>query len=80
MLKQTVPADRIVFVSHPHLQHLLPAGDAERWIDATRAAVRKVAPAHGALYFDSTAELSRRFAGIRRTTICTATCTSISRA
>jgi len=63
VLKQTVPGDRIVFISHPHFQHLLPPGNAERWNDATRSAVRKVATAHGALFFDSTPDLSRRFAG-----------------
>jgi hypothetical protein len=80
VLKQTVPADRIVFVSHPHLQHLLPPGNAERWNDATRAAVRKVATSHGALFLTARRTCRAASPAIHRTTTCTGTCTSISRA
>jgi lysophospholipase L1-like esterase len=63
VVRQSLPADRIVFVSHPHLEHLLPADDPRRWNDIVRSSVAKVAKAHGALYFDSTAELARHFDG-----------------
>jgi hypothetical protein len=63
VIGRTVPADRIVFISHPHLEHLLPPGHARHWNDIVRSSVAKVAKAHGALFFDSTPELARHFAG-----------------
>ena len=63
VIRQTVPADHIVFIAHPHLEHLLPPTDARRWNDIVRSSVAKVANAHGALFFDSTPELARHFAG-----------------
>ena len=63
VIRQSVSADRIVFIAHPHLEHLLPATDARHWNDIVRSSVAKVATAHGALFFDSTPELAQHFAG-----------------
>jgi lysophospholipase L1-like esterase len=64
VIRRSLPADRIVFISHPHLEHLLPADDPRRWNDIVRSTVARVAKAHGALVFDSTSELARHF-GVR---------------
>jgi lysophospholipase L1-like esterase len=63
VIRQTLPADRIVFISHPHLEHLLPPDDARHWNDIVRSRVAGIAAAHGAFHFDAAPELARRFAG-----------------
>lgn len=55
--------DRIIFINHPHLEHLQSDARGPIFNDLIRRTVQKVAMAHGAAFFDATPELTRRFAG-----------------
>ena len=52
----------IVFIRHPHLQHLTPQGKGFVWNGAIGAMVARVARAHGAQFFDA-APVFRQRAG-----------------
>lgn len=53
----------IVFIRHPHLEHLIPQGKDFVWNGAIGATVAQVARAHGAQFFDAVPVLRQRFGG-----------------
>jgi lysophospholipase L1-like esterase len=53
----------IVFIRHPHLEHLTPQGKGFVWNGAVGATVGQVAKAHGAQFFDAVPVLRQRFGG-----------------
>jgi lysophospholipase L1-like esterase len=63
ILPSMASADRIIFINHPHLEHLQSDAQGPIFNDLIRRTVRKVATAHGAAFFDATPELTQRFAG-----------------
>jgi hypothetical protein len=57
-----LPSNRhIVFIRHPHLQHLIPQGEDFVWNGAIGATVAQVARAQGARFFDAAPVLRERF-------------------
>jgi hypothetical protein len=64
VLTSHVPADRIVFIHHPQLPHLVAGPDGQpQWNNLVSSTVEAVVKARGALYFDAAPELRRRAAG-----------------
>ncbi|HTR85839.1 MAG TPA: hypothetical protein VMI56_15270 [Reyranella sp.] len=64
VLGREAGAGHVIFIHHPHLENLAPdPKDGRIWNDIVSSTVEKVAAEHGALFFDTTAELRRAFAG-----------------
>jgi hypothetical protein len=58
----TGDGSRVLFVFHPHLQHLKPDATTGRlWNDLVSSSVQKTAAANGFLFFNATETLRRRF-------------------
>ena len=55
--------DRILFIRHPHIEHLAGGEAGALWNDLAASTVRKVALANGARYFDATPDLRKVFGG-----------------
>ena len=52
---------RVLFIHHPHLQHLKPDAEGRVWNDLVSSSVQKTAVANGFLFFDATETLKQRF-------------------
>jgi len=59
VLSRSRGADDLVFIHHPHLEHLKSTGQA--FNDVVSAAVQEVASRHNVRYYDATADLSKEF-------------------
>ncbi len=59
VLARTGRRDSLIYVHHPHLEHLATTG--ETFNDVVSATLRKVAPRHGVRYYDATADLRAEF-------------------
>ena len=57
----TRDGSQVLFISHPHLQHIKPDARGRVWNDLVRSSVRKNAEASHFLYFDATATLKQQF-------------------
>jgi len=63
LLELTGSPERILFVSHPHLQNLSPEPEGFLWRDLVAPAVAAAAIPRGIAVYDATADLRDRFAG-----------------
>jgi hypothetical protein len=52
---------RVIFIYHPHLQHLKPDAEGRLWNDLVSSSVQKIAVANGFHFFNATATLKQRF-------------------
>jgi hypothetical protein len=59
----TGDAGRVLFIFHPHLEHLKPDADGHLWNNLVSSTVQKVAVENGFHFFDATDTLRQRFAG-----------------
>jgi lysophospholipase L1-like esterase len=55
--------DRILFVYHPHLHHLVPDESGHLWNNFTAEAVARVAQREGVPFYNATEDLQQRFGG-----------------
>ena len=52
---------RVLFIFHPHLQHLKPDAEGRVWNDLVSSTVQKMCIANNFLFFNATATLKQRF-------------------
>jgi len=52
---------RVLFIFHPHLQHLTPDASGRLWNDLVSSSVQKVCAANNFLFFNATETLKQRF-------------------
>jgi hypothetical protein len=57
----TRDGSRVLFVFHPHLQHLKPDASGRVWNDLVSSSLQKAAVANGFLFFNATETLKSRF-------------------
>ena len=57
----TRDGSRVLFVFHPHLQHLKPDAYGRVWNDLVSSSLQKAAVANGFLFFNATETLKARF-------------------
>jgi hypothetical protein len=57
----TADGNRVLFIFHPHLEHLKPDATGEVWNDLVSTSVKEMCAANGFLFFNATATLKRRF-------------------
>ena len=61
MLKDyTGDGSRVLFISHPHLQHLKPDAKGRLWNNLVSSSVQKICVANGFLFFNATEALKKR--------------------
>lgn len=56
----TREGSQVLFISHPHLQHLKPDAAGRVWNDLVSSSVRQTSVANNFLYFNATATLKQR--------------------
>ena len=62
LLKEyTGDGSRVLFIFHPHVQHLKPDAAGHLWNDLVSSSVQKMCAANGFLFFNATATLKQRF-------------------
>jgi hypothetical protein len=52
---------RVLFVFHPHIQHLKPDAAGRLWNDLVSSSVQKMCAANNFLFFNATGTLKQRF-------------------
>lgn len=52
---------RVLFIFHPHLEHLKPDAEGRVWNDLVSSTVQKICIANNFLFFNATATLKQRF-------------------
>lgn len=57
----TGDGSRVLFIFHPHLEHLKPDAEGHVWNDLVSSTVQKICIDNGFLFFNATATLKRRF-------------------
>jgi len=57
----TADGSRVLFVFHPHIQHLKPDASGRLWNDLVSASVQRMAADNNFLFFNATATLKVRF-------------------
>lgn len=57
----TKDGSRVLFISHPHLQHLKPDAAGHLWNDLVSSSVKKTCVANNFLFFNATETLKQRF-------------------
>ena len=57
----TGDGSRVLFVFHPHIQHLKPDAAGRLWNDLVSSSVQKMCAANNFLFFNATATLKQRF-------------------
>lgn len=57
----TEDGNRVLFVYHPHLQHLAPDAAGRVWNDLVSSSVQKASVANNFLFFNATGTLKQRF-------------------
>jgi hypothetical protein len=57
----TGDGNRVLFVFHPHVQHLKPDATGRQWNDLVSSSVQKMCAANNFLFFNATATLKARF-------------------
>ena len=57
----TRDGNRVLFIFHPHLEHLKPAASGRVWNDLVSSSVKKMSVANGFLFFNATETLKQRF-------------------
>jgi lysophospholipase L1-like esterase len=57
----TKDGSRVLFINHPHLEHLKPDATGRMWNDLVSSSVKKVCAANNFLFFDATETLRQRF-------------------
>jgi len=57
----TKDGSRVLFIYHPHLQHLKPDAAGRTWNDLVSSSVQKVCVANNFLFFNATETLKQRF-------------------
>jgi hypothetical protein len=57
----TGDGSRVLFVFHPHIQHLKPDASGHLWNDLVSSSVKKMCAANNFLFFNATATLKQRF-------------------
>ena len=57
----TREGSQVLFISHPHIQHLKPDAAGRVWNDLVSSSVQKNAVDNGFLYFNATGTLKQRF-------------------
>lgn len=57
----TADGSRVLFVFHPHIQHLKPDASGRLWNDLVSGSVQKMAADNNFLFFNATATLKQRF-------------------
>ena len=58
----TGDGSRVLFISHPHLQHLKPDAKGRLWNNLVSSSVQKICVANGFLFFNATEALKKRSA------------------
>ncbi|MBR1271550.1 hypothetical protein JQ629_29100 [Bradyrhizobium sp. AUGA SZCCT0222] len=56
----TGDGSRVLFISHPHLQHLKPDAKGRLWNNLVSSSVQKICVANGFLFFNATDALKKR--------------------
>ncbi|MGE9006991.1 hypothetical protein ACO2JO_00300 [Leptospira interrogans] len=56
----TGDGSRVLFISHPHLQHLKPDAKGRLWNNLVSSSVQKICVANGFLFFNATEALKKR--------------------
>ena len=56
----TRDGSRVLFISHPHLQHLKPDAKGRLWNNLVSSSVQKICVANGFLFFNATEALKKR--------------------
>jgi hypothetical protein len=57
----TKDGSRVLFIFHPHLQHLKPDATGQLWNDLVSSSVQKTCAANNFLFFNATETLKQRF-------------------
>ena len=57
----TEDGSRVLFIFHPHLEHLKPDAEGHVWNDLVSSSVRKICVANNFYFFNATETLKRRF-------------------
>jgi hypothetical protein len=57
----TTDGSRVLFVFHPHIQHLKPDAAGHLWNDLVSSSVQKMSAANNFLFFNATRTLKQRF-------------------
>jgi hypothetical protein len=57
----TKDGSRVLFIFHPHLQHLKPDATGQLWNDLVSSSVQKTCAANNFLFFNATEPLKQRF-------------------
>ena len=57
----TADGSRVLFVFHPHIQHLKPDVSGRLWNDLVSSSVQKMSAANNFLFFNATGTLKQRF-------------------
>ncbi len=57
----TRDGSRVLFISHPHLEHLKPDASGRVWNDLVSSSVKKMTVANDLLFFNATETLKQRF-------------------
>ena len=52
---------RVLFIFHPHLEHLKPDAEGRVWNNLVSSTVHKICIANNFLFFNATATLKQRF-------------------
>jgi len=57
----TKDGSRVLFIYHPHLEHLKPDAEGRLWNDLVSSSVQRICVANNFLFFNATETLRRRF-------------------
>jgi hypothetical protein len=57
----TRDGSRVLFIFHPHLQHLKPDASGRLWNDLVSSSVQKICAANNFRFFNATETLKQRF-------------------
>lgn len=57
----TKEGSRVLFIYHPHLEHLKPDAEGRLWNDLVSSSVQRICVANGLLFFNATETLKQRF-------------------